>query len=71
MQAECYKSATRFYALLLFPEEQDAGIASGGNLLLVGAGIMPKMKTGLALWGVMAGLDNKAAGTTALPPHSP
>jgi hypothetical protein len=24
LQAECYKSATRLYASLLFPEEQDA-----------------------------------------------
>jgi hypothetical protein len=49
MQAECYKSATRFYALLLFPEEQDADIASGGNLLLAGTRITPKTKTDLAL----------------------
>lgn len=46
-------------------------MASGGNLLLAGTGITPKAKTDMALWGIMAGLDNKAAGTAALPPKPP
>ena len=42
-------------------------MASGGNLRLAKSGITPKANTDMALWGIMAGLDNKAAGTSALP----
>jgi hypothetical protein len=56
------------YSILsFFAEGEDADMASGGNLPLSGSGITPKAKTDMALWGIMAGLDNKTAGTSALP----
>ena len=42
------------YPLLLCPEEEDADMASSGNLPLVGIGITPKAKTTMALWGIMS-----------------